>query len=108
MARAHTMTPGRRAALKKAQLASARKRKGHKIHGSVRIGGAIAGGLIASNLASGLTMRAGPGISVPIGIGVGIGTGIAINGGIKKHNAKVNKRRTVSHGHKAQKGRRIA
>ena len=109
MARARTAA--QKSALRKAQLASARKRKGKHINGGVRVGAAIAGGLIASNVASAVTMRAGPGISVPIGIGTGIGTGIAISGSIKKHNAKVAKRntkRTVRHGHSAQKGRKIA
>ena len=117
MARAHTMTPGRRAALKKAQLASARKRKGkHKKpigsvgHTAAVVGGALLGGNAGALVAAkaGLLNLAGP-ASFAGAVGGGIAAHRKINRvNAKRRTAKKVARKTVRHGHAAQKGRRIA
>jgi len=105
------MTPGRRAALKKAQLASARKRKGHKKpigklgHSAAIVGGAILGG----NAAALVSAKAGRlGLAGPASIAGAVGGGIVAHKQIKKTNKKRLAKRTVKRGHSAQKGRKIA
>jgi hypothetical protein len=155
--RSHTMTPARRAALKKAQLASARKRKGHgrknwsdsvrspsggkpsladirragnaqyaashkttrrkskrpknKVNAGLHAAAVVATYVGARNLAGNGTYLATKNIwaARAIGTGVGVGAGVVVNRKIANINAKRKlARKTVSHGHKAQKGRRIS
>lgn len=116
MARAHTMTPARRAALRKAQLASARKRKGKhkKPIGSLGHAAAVVGTYVAAgNVGTYVGMRAhmSPGVAWAGGLAAGVGSAVAVHKKIKKVNRKRSaamRRKTTGHGHSAQKGRRIA
>lgn len=114
--RTHTMTPARRAALKKAQLASARKRKGKRPKNDVNAGlraAAVVGTYLAVRNGTAVGVYAATGqrainTARLAGVAAGVGAGVAVNRKINNINTKRQlARKTVAHGRAAQKGRRI-
>ena len=86
---ARAMTPARRAALRKAQLASARKRKGKhkKPIGSLGHAAAVVGTYVAAgNVGTYVGMRAhmSPGVAWAGGVAAGVGSAVAVHKKIKR------------------------